>query len=62
MWGGFLLIPAMRHPRVSSELPLTRGRVVLFLLGLLVLVLTFTPMPFYDNSLLHLVREWRTGN
>ncbi len=62
LWGGFLLLPAMRHPRVSQDLPLTRGRVLLFVLGLLVLALTFTAMPFYDNSLLSLVRDWKAGN
>lgn len=60
LWGGFLLIPAMRHPRVNTEIPLTAGRVTLAILGLLVLALTFTPMPFYDNSLLYVLRtSWR---
>lgn len=62
LWGGFLLLPAMRHPRVSRDLPLTRDRILLGAIALLVLALTFTPTPFYDNSLLHLVREWRAGN
>lgn len=61
LWGGFLLIPAMRHPRLSNDLPLTRGRILLCVLGLLVFALTFTPMPFYDNSLLNLVHAWRVG-
>ena len=58
LWGGFLMIPAMRHPRVTNDLPLTRGRILLCVLGLAVLALTFTPTPFYDNSLLSLVRNW----
>lgn len=56
LWGIFLLIPAMRHPRVGSEAPLSRGRVVLGVIGLLVFLLTFTPTPFYDNSLMHFLR------
>lgn len=56
LWGCFLLIPAMRHPRVISEVELSRGRVVLALIGLAILLLTFTPTPFYDNSLMHFLR------
>lgn len=54
-WGVFLLIPALRHPKVPVEPPLSPGRAVLGLLGLAVFVLTFTPTPFYDNSLLQLL-------
>ena len=53
LWGIFLLIPAMRHPRVSLEPRLNTGRLVLGIVGILILVLTFTPTPFYDNSLMH---------
>lgn len=56
LWGGFLLIPAMRHPRVSLEAPLTGGRTVLGLVGLALFLLTFTPTPFYHNSLISLLR------
>jgi len=52
-WGIFLLIPAMRHPRVSLEPRLNKGRLVLGIAGFLILALTFTPTPFYDNSLMH---------
>lgn len=52
LWGAFLLLPAMRHPSVGQERRLTRGRVVLGVIGLVVLVLTFTPTPFYDSSLM----------
>lgn len=61
LWGGFLLLPAMRHPRIIDDLPLTHGRIALCVLGLLMLALTFTPMPFYDNSLLSLMHGWRMG-
>jgi membrane-associated protease RseP (regulator of RpoE activity) len=43
-WGIFLLIPA-----------LSSGRAVLGILGLALFALTFTPTPFYDNSLLQLL-------
>lgn len=56
LWGAFLLIPAMRHPRVLNGEPLTKGRKLLALAGLLMLALTFTLTPFYDNSLLHFFR------
>jgi len=56
LWGAFLLIPAMRHPRVAYEAKLSRGRVVLGLVGLALFLLTFTPTPFYDNSLMQLLR------
>jgi membrane-associated protease RseP (regulator of RpoE activity) len=53
LWGLFLLIPAMRHPNVPPEPGLKRGRVVLGVVGLALLLLTFTPTPFYDSSLMH---------
>ena len=56
LWGIFLLIPALRHPHVAPEMRLTRGRIALGLIGVAILLLTFTPMPFYDNSLLQLLR------
>jgi hypothetical protein len=56
LWGIFLLIPALRHPHVAPEMRLTRGRIALGLIGAAILLLTFTPMPFYDNSLLQLLR------
>jgi hypothetical protein len=53
LWGLFLLLPAMRHPRVPVEPQLTRGRLVLACIGVLLFLLTFTPTPFYNNSLMH---------
>ena len=53
LWGIFLLIPAMRHPSVPEQPTLKRGRLALAAIGLLLLLLTFTPRPFYDNSLLN---------
>lgn len=53
LWGIFLMIPAMRHPNVPLEPKLNRGRLVLGIVGIVIFLLTFTPTPFYDNSLMH---------
>ena len=53
LWGLFLLIPAMRHPRVPLHARLSRGRALLGLAGLATLLLTFTPTPFSHASLLY---------
>ena len=55
LWGIVLMIPAMRHPSVSLQAPLSRGRLFIALLGIAIFLLTFTPTPFYDNSLMHLI-------
>ena len=53
LWGMFLMIPAMRHPKVAVAPELSRGRFVLAWIGLIIFLLTFTPTPFYNNSLMH---------
>lgn len=53
LWGLFLMIPAMRHPRVPVAPELSRGRLVLAWVGLAIFLLTFTPTPFQNNSLMH---------
>jgi len=53
LWGIFLMIPALRHPKVAVELELSRGRLVLGVIGLVIFMLTFTPTPFYNSSLMH---------
>jgi membrane-associated protease RseP (regulator of RpoE activity) len=53
LWGLFLVIPAMRHPRVAIAPGLSRSRLVLAIIGLAIFLLTFTPTPFYDSSLIH---------
>ena len=55
LWGIFLLIPAMRHPKVPVETTLSSGRLVLGAIALTIFLLTFTPTPFFDNSLMHLM-------
>jgi len=53
LWGLFLMIPAMRHPNVPVAPELAPGRKVLGIIGIVIFLLTFTPSPFYDNSLMH---------
>jgi membrane-associated protease RseP (regulator of RpoE activity) len=53
LWGLFLMVPAMRHPKVPAEPLLGRGRVILGVAAMLIFLLTFTPVPFEDNSLMH---------
>jgi membrane-associated protease RseP (regulator of RpoE activity) len=53
LWGIFLMIPAMRHPRVPLQTGLHRGRMILGILGIAIFLLSFTPTPFYDSSLMH---------
>jgi hypothetical protein len=53
LWGLVLLIPALRHPDIPVAPRLSRRRIALAWIGLAVFLLSFTPTPFYDNSLLH---------
>ncbi|MGA2535196.1 MAG: site-2 protease family protein [Terracidiphilus sp.] len=53
LWGIFLMIPAMRHPKVSIEPELGHGRVALAIVGLAIFLLTFSPTPFGNSSLMH---------
>jgi len=58
LWGLILLLPAMRHPQVPIERRLGYGRAMLGIAAVLIFALTFTPTPFYDNSLLDLIRAF----
>ena len=53
LWGIFLMVPAMRHPKVPLHAEVSRGRIALGVIALIILILTFTATPFYDNSLMH---------
>jgi membrane-associated protease RseP (regulator of RpoE activity) len=55
LWGVFMMLPALRHPKVPAEEPLSKSRLLLGVVGLIILLLTFTPVPFYDASLMHLM-------
>jgi len=56
LWGVILLLPAMRHPRVSYFPFLPEKHRWLSLLALAILVLTFLPAPFAGTSLIDLFR------
>jgi len=58
LWGIVLLLPAMRHPPVPIDDRLGRGRVLLGVTAFVIFALTFTPTPFYDNSLLDLIHAF----
>ena len=53
LWGIFLMVPAMRHPKVPANTELTGGRAILGIIALAIFALTFTPTPFYNSSLMH---------
>jgi membrane-associated protease RseP (regulator of RpoE activity) len=53
LWGLLLLMPALRHPKVATVPQLSRGRMALAAAGLMIFLLTFTPTPFLNSSLLH---------
>jgi membrane-associated protease RseP (regulator of RpoE activity) len=53
VWAAILLIPAMRHPRVSTDQPLDAARFLLSALSLLIFALSFSANPFQESSLLH---------
>ncbi len=53
LWGLFLMAPAMRHPNVPTEPMLKRSRLILGVVGIVLLLLTFTPTPFHGSSLMH---------
>jgi len=55
LWGIFLMVPAMRHPKVSVAPALSRGRLALAIVGLFIFLLTFTATPFHNNSLMYLL-------
>jgi len=55
LWGLILLLPVMRHPKVPLHGGLHRGRIILGIIGAIIFLLTFTPTPFYDNSLLEIL-------
>ncbi|MFZ1938972.1 MAG: site-2 protease family protein [Terracidiphilus sp.] len=56
LWGFFLLIPVMRHPKVPLHTQISRRREALGVLGVFLFLLTFTPTPFHNNSLLDFLR------
>jgi len=59
IWAILLRITGMRHPIVADRPGTGGGRVWLAAFALLMLVLTLTPAPFLNGSILDLVREFR---
>ncbi len=53
LWGVFLLFPAMRHPKVPADPPLREGRLLLAAIAMIILLMTITPTPFFDSSVMH---------
>ena len=56
LWAIFLLIPVMRHPKVPLHTELSPARTALGVLGAFLFLLTFTPTPFHNNSLMDFLR------
>ncbi len=63
MWAVILMLPAMRHPRVSDSLPLAKWQVALAPVSLVILLLSATVQPFHGfgllDSLTRVARHWR---
>ncbi len=57
LWGIFLLIPALRHPKTPLDTRLSPGRAFLGAVGAALFLLTFTPTPFHENSLLYFLHS-----
>src|SRR2546430_3249717 len=61
VWAVLLRISGMRHPMVADWPGVSGVRRWLAVFALLMLVLTLTPAPFAHSSLMHVLREWRSG-
>src|SRR5438067_8753756 len=61
VWAVLLRISGMRHPMVADWPGILDARRWLAVFALLMLVLTLTPAPFAHSSLMHVLREWRSG-
>ena len=53
VWGCFLLLSNLRHPRVPDDPPVSGWRLGLALAGFVLFVLTFTLQPFAGGSLMN---------
>jgi membrane-associated protease RseP (regulator of RpoE activity) len=62
LWAVVLRITGMRHPIVPQYPEITYRRRWIAVLALLMLLLTFTPTPITNNSLLQVIREFRGAN
>jgi len=55
LWGILLLLPTMRHPRVTDDSTPKTARRLLALVAFGIFLLSLSLTPFYDNSLMHLL-------
>ena len=62
LWAVVLRITGMRHPIVPEYPEITRTRRWMAVFALIMLLLTFTPTPIMNSSLLQVIREFRSGN
>jgi membrane-associated protease RseP (regulator of RpoE activity) len=51
LWATILLVTGVRHPPVPPHPGISRGRVLLAVLGLVILLLTFMPAPVAGRGL-----------
>lgn len=56
IWAALLGVSGLRHPRVPAQVSLSRGRRLLAVAALILLILTFTPEPFHEWAILSLPR------
>jgi hypothetical protein len=56
LWAVLLRISGMRHPIVAEYPGISKGRRWLAVLALVMLIVTLTPAPFPEGSLLSILR------
>jgi membrane-associated protease RseP (regulator of RpoE activity) len=61
LWAAVLRITGMRHPIVPVYPAITRARAWFAVLAVVMLLLTFTPTPITNSSLMEVLREFRSG-
>lgn len=61
IWAILLRLSGMRHPMVPEWPGISRGRQVLAVCALLMLILTLTPNPFGHSSLIEVLHDLRAG-
>jgi hypothetical protein len=61
VWAILLRLSGMRHPMVPEWPGVNRGRQILGVCALLMLILTLTPAPFAHSSLIDVIRDLRAG-
>jgi membrane-associated protease RseP (regulator of RpoE activity) len=62
VWAVVLRITGMRHPIVPEFPEITRARRWMAVCAAIMLLLTFTPTPITNGSLLQVIRDFRGGN